>query len=175
MAAERLSRRWLIISAVVALAALLGLGASIMFVVSMAGAPDTAGWVAPFVGAALACIVLTGAVPVFKAYAPLPRWARWAVPIFVGIFAIVAAAAVWILMSLLLCETDGVCRPVDTWRAVPGFIACGILVASGPGLGALAANENWRGRSFAATIVLGILGVFLALAGWVELNIYPLA
>lgn len=174
MAAERLSRRWLVVSAVVALAALLGLGASIMFVVSMAGAADTRAWAVPALGAAVACIVLAGAVPVFKAFT-LPTWARWAVPIFVGIFAIMAAAAVWILMSLLLCEADGVCRPVDTWRAVPGFIACGILAASGPGLGALAANDTWRGRLFVVTIVVGALGTFLALAGWVELNIYPLA
>lgn len=174
MAAERLSRGWLIVSAVVALAALYGLGSSVTWLISMAEAPDTRVWMLPFIGATLACAVLAVAVPVFRSR-PMPRWARIALPIFVGVFALVAAVGVWFLLALLFCDADGVCRPADTWQAMPGLLTCGVLTAAGPGLLALGAGENWRGRLLALTVVLGLLGFVVALFGWIELNLYPLS
>jgi hypothetical protein len=174
MAVLRLSRPWLVASAVVALAALLSLGASMMFFVSLAESPDTrfASW--PFLGAVLSSVVLVGAVPVFRSR-PLPRWARIAVPLFVGVFSLLAAGSTWVLASLFACGDDGLCRPADTWKALPALIVCGILAAAGPGLAALAATPERRSRWWAGTIVTGLLGFVIALVAWVEVGIYPLS
>lgn len=155
MGVHRLSRRWLIASAVVALAGLLALGASMTFFVALAESPDTrlAAW--PFLGA--------------------PRWARITVPIFVGAFSLVAAGATWVLTSLYACGADGVCRPVDTWKALPALTVCGLLAAAGPGLAALAAAPERQGRWWLGTVLTGLLGFLVALVAWVELGIYPLS
>ncbi|WP_432559113.1 hypothetical protein [Granulicoccus sp. GXG6511] len=176
MAASRLPRRWFLPSAVVALAALFALGASVTWLVSMLEAPDTRAFAWPFVGAILACLVLTVAVPVLRTRS-VPRWAGLTVPPLVGLFALVAAVAVWLLTLLLACEADGVCRPADTWQALPSFVTCGILAASGPGLAALASRPHgeWRGRFWALTAVFGLLGFAVALGAWIELGIYALS
>ncbi|MDO5681924.1 MAG: hypothetical protein Q4G46_03745 [Propionibacteriaceae bacterium] len=175
-AATRLPRRWFIPSAVVALAGLFSLGASTTWLVSMLEAADTRAFAWPFVGACLASLILTVAVPILRTRT-VPRWARIGVPIFVGVFAIVAAVAVWLLTLLLACDADGLCRPVDTWAALPSFLTCGILAASGPGLAALTCQPHgvWRGRFTAAAVVLGIVGFALALGAWIELGIYALS
>lgn len=174
MAVERLSRGWLAASAVIALVALLGLGASTTFFVSLVEDPGTrpASW--PFLGSALSSIVLVGVVPVFRSR-PVPRWARIAVPIFVGTFSLVAAVAIWVLVSLFACAADGLCRPVDTWKALPALILCGVLTASGPGLAALTATPDRRGRWWVGTVVVGLLGFVIALVAWVEVGVYPLS
>lgn len=174
MGVHRLSRRWLIASAVVALAGLLALGASMTFFVALAESPDTrlAAW--PFLGAAVSSIILVGAVPVFRTRS-LPRWARITVPIFVGAFSLVAAGATWVLTSLYACGADGVCRPVDTWKALPALTVCGLLAAAGPGLAALAAAPERQGRWWLGTVLTGLLGFLVALVAWVELGIYPLS
>lgn len=174
MAVQRLSRRWLVASAVVALAALLALGASMTFFVSLAESPDTRLASLPFLGAALSSIVLVGAVPVFRSRRP-PRWARIAVPIFVGVFSLLAAGSTWTLASLYACGEDGLCRPADTWKALPALIVCGILAAAGPGLAALTASPERRSRWWAGTILAGLLGFVIALVAWVEVGIYPLS
>ncbi|HHV21239.1 MAG TPA: hypothetical protein GXZ30_06860 [Propionibacterium sp.] len=176
MAASPLPRRWFLPSAIVALAALFAVGASVTWLVSMLEAPDTRVFAWPFVGAIVACLILTVAIPILQTRT-VPRWARVALPLFVGVFAIVAAAAVWLLTLLLACDVDGVCRPADTWQALPSLIVCGILAASGPGLAALvsAPHGEWRGRFWAATAVFGLVGFGIAMGAWVELGIYALS
>lgn len=171
---QRLSQGWLAASAAVALVALLALGASMTFFVSLVETTDTrlAAW--PFLGAVLASIILIGAVPVFRSLS-LPRWVRIAVPVFVGLFSLVAAGAIWVLASLFACADDGLCRPVDTWKALPALIVCGILTAAGPGLAALATTPERRGPWWVTTVVAGLLGFVVALVAWVEVGIYPLS
>lgn len=173
MAATRLPRRWFIPSAVVALAALYALGASVTWLVSMAEAPDTRLYGLPFVGAVLACLVLAVAVPVLRTRT-IPRWAGFVLPPLVGVFALVAALAVWLLTLLLACDADGACRPADTWKALPSLITCGILAAAGPGLAALVTPERseWRGRLWGLSVILGLAGFLVALGTWVELGVY---
>lgn len=175
MAASRLPRRWFIPSAVVALAALYALGASVTWLVSMLEAADTRLFALPFAGAIAACLVLTIAVPVLRTRT-IPRWARFVLPLFVGLFALLAAVAVWLLTLLLACDLDGVCRASDTWKAVPSLITCGILAASGPGLAALATPEpsEWRGRFWVLTVIAGIVGFVVALGAWIENGIFAL-
>lgn len=176
MAVPRLPRRWFLPSAAVSLAALFALGASVTWLVSMLEAPDTRVYALPFAGAVLASLVLTVAVPVLRTRTP-PRWARVALPPLVGGFALVAAVAVWLLTLLLACDVDGVCRPSDTWLALPSLFTCGILAASGPGLAALVTPERseWRSRFWALTVVVGLVGFVVALGAWVELGIYALS
>lgn len=174
MAVERLSRGWLIVSAVVALVALLGLGASMTFVVSLLEAADTRWAALPFIGSALSSIVLVGAVPVLKSR-PVARWARIAIPLFVGIFSLVAAGATWVLTTLFACDVDGLCRPVDTWKALPVFLAGAVLAAAGPGLAAIVSKDDHRGRWWAATVVAGLLAFVVSLFAWVEVGLYPLS
>lgn len=176
MAATRLPRRWFLPSAVVALAALYALGASVTWLVSMLEAPDTRWYAVPFAGAVLACLALTVALPVLRTRT-IPRWAGWLLPPLVGVFALVAAVAVWLLTLLLACDADGVCRPVHTWRALPSLVTCGILAASGPCLAALVTPESsdWRGRFWVLTVVVGLLGFLVALGAWIELGIYGLS
>lgn len=175
MAASRLPRRWFLPSAIVALAALYALGASMTWLVSMVEAPDTGLFAIPFAGAVLACLILTVAVPILRTRT-VPRWARIVLPVFVGVFSLVAAAAVWLLTVLLACDVDGACRPRDTWKALPSLITCGLLTASGPGLAALVSRPHggWRGRFWVATVVLGLLGFLIALGAWVEFGVYAL-
>lgn len=161
-------------TAVVALVALLGLGASMTFFISLAEAPDTRLAALPFLGAALSSMVLVGALPVFRAR-PVPRWAKIAVPVFVGSFSLVAAGAIWFLTMLFACEADGVCRPVDTWKALPAMFACAVLAASGPGLAALVVHPDRRCRWWVATAVVGVLAFLAALIAWVELGLFPLS
>lgn len=176
MAGSPLPRRWFLPSAAVSLAALFALGASVTWLVSMLEAPDTRVFALPFVGAVLASLVLTVAVPVLRTRT-VPRWARFILPPLVGVFALVAAVAVWLLTLLLACEVDGVCRPSDTWQALPSLITCGILAASGPGLAALVTPEGneWRGRFWALAVVVGLIGFVAALGAWIELGIYALS
>jgi hypothetical protein len=174
MAVQRLSRGWLAASAAVALVALLALGASMTFLVSLAEAPETRLAALPFLGAVLSSVVLVGAVPIFRSR-PVPRWAKVVVPVFVGLFSLVAAAAIWFLTMLFACDADGVCRPADTWKALPAMIAGGVLVASGPGLAALGAHPGHRGRWWGAAIAAGVLGFVAFLIAWVEFGLYPLS
>ncbi|MDO5500284.1 MAG: hypothetical protein Q4F67_11475 [Propionibacteriaceae bacterium] len=176
MAASRLPRRWFIPSAVVALAAMFALGASVTWLVSMIEAPDTRVFAWPFAGAVLASLILIVAVPILQTWT-IPRWAQVAVPLFVGIFALVAAVGVWLLTIVLACDDDGLCRPRDTWQALPALITCGILAASGPGLAALVSvpHGEWRGRFWALTVVLGLIGFVAALGAWIEFGIFALA
>lgn len=144
------------------------------FFISLAESAETRLVAWPFLGAALSSIILVGAVPVLRSWT-LPRWARIAVPIFVGIFSLLAAGATWVLASLFACGDDGLCRPADTWKALPALVVCGVLTAAGPGLAALSATTERRGRWWVATIVAGLLGFVVALVAWVEVGIYPLS
>lgn len=176
MAGLRLPRRWFLPSAAVSLAALFALGASVTWLVSMLEAPDTRVFALPFAGAVLASLALTVAVPVLRTRT-VPRWAKVVLPPLIGGFALVAAVAVWLLTLLLACDTDGVCRPSDTWLALPSLLTCGILAAAGPGLAALVTPEGseWRSRFWALTAVVGLVGFLVALGAWVELGIYALS
>lgn len=180
MAAQRLPRKWLIAAAIAALAGLFAFVCSTVWIWSLAGAEGTGLATALFVGAALASLAMIVAIPVLHAWDP-PRWARIAVPIVVGVLALVAAGAVWVLMSVVLCGDDGLCRPVDTWRFLPVAFTVGVCAAAGPGIAALmspwdpAGHHPWRGRLLAVAVVTGLIGVLVALVAWVELNLYPLS
>lgn len=174
MAVSRLPRRWFLPTVIVGLAGLYALGASVTWLVSMLEEPDTGLFAVPFAGAALACLILIVAIPLLHMQT-LPRWAQIALPLFVGVFTVIAAWAVWLLTLLLACDVDGLCRPVDTWKALPSLLTCGILTASGPGLAALSCRTHgqWRGRFWVGAVVLGVLGFVIALAAWVEFGLFP--
>lgn len=174
MAALRRPRIRLVASILVGLAGLLAFVSSAAWIVALAAAPDTMLFAVPFLGAALASLAVAVAIPLTRLWQP-PRWAQFALPVVIGLFALVAAGGLWVILSLVLCGTDGVCRPADTWRALPGLLACGILTAAGPGLGALLTREEWRDRLWVVAAVIGVLGVGAALVAWVEFGIYPLS
>lgn len=172
MARSRLSRGWLIAAVFVAVVGLVAFGASATWVAALAVAPDTWMFAVLFAGAALASLAIVIGIPVTATWRP-PAFARTLLSSTVGLLALVAAGGVWVLFSLVLCTTDGQCRPRDTWLFLPALITCGVLVAAGPGIAARWATEPWSRRLWIGTVVAGLLGVVAALVAWVELVLYP--
>ncbi|NNG18480.1 hypothetical protein HJ590_02615 [Naumannella sp. ID2617S] len=165
----RLSRRWLIISAILALIGLYAVGSSIYWVVSMLGAPDTA-WVAiPAVGAVLASVLVVIAVPLFKSWQP-PRWVRIGLPIVAGGFGIVAAVGTFTLASLTACDYQ--CRPADTWKMLPAMLTAGVLTALGPGVWALTDRRDREDLLWPLAVAFVVIGIAVGIYQWVENGLY---
>lgn len=167
---ERLGVPALIGWAVIALLGLYALFLSGYWIISLAAPGMVASdWIylLGVLAGCLACVTLVLGVPVFTRWRPADK-VLIPLAIGLGICGLCAAAAVLPLGMLWACDT--VCKPADTFRALPMIFACAALVAVGPGVMALnRRNLRWTGVS----VVIAVVGFCVAMFLWVEWGLYP--